>query len=315
MLTGIDYYAGDGTPDLAGLDFAFYKATEGMGAVDPHHTREIARIRSAGLVVGHYHFGWPNEDAIRQADHFLNVADPQPGDLLWLDFEPYPDRRNWGTQGNGQRDQWRHAFIDRVRAQVGTRHRIGTYCDTGVWHSIPTDDPGDALWIADWGVSAPGIAHHWDVWQYRGSPLDLDRANFTSREAMQAWAHRETTPPPPVHTPAPPPPVHTPTPTPEDDDMPSFTMYHEGGASFPAGKFTSLHLFADNTYAGGDKGPGAKVRAVVWATGEAPHVVHVEVTDHSAAPTIVPFPHPDRTHTVTCTREDDTAFPVYGCTA
>ena len=73
----------------AGYRFAFAKATEGTAYTDKTYTTNRNGSEGAGLVFGGYHFARPTgrnlaaatASAIKQANHFLAVAGPQPGEL------------------------------------------------------------------------------------------------------------------------------------------------------------------------------------------------------------------------------------------
>lgn len=70
--------------------------------------------------------------------------------------------------------------------------RVGTYIDTSNWHAIPSSDPGDFLFIAQYGGVAPSISASWQFWQDGDSPVDRDRGNFPTRAALDAWRHGTT---------------------------------------------------------------------------------------------------------------------------
>src|SRR6266581_8026183 len=73
----------------ASYRFVFAKATEGSTLIDPTYSINRAGAKSFGLRVGGYHFARPAgstdparvANAIAQADFFLTVAQPQPGEL------------------------------------------------------------------------------------------------------------------------------------------------------------------------------------------------------------------------------------------
>src|SRR5688572_13662578 len=77
----------------AGKRFAFMKASEDHDYVDPTYGLNRARAKAAGLRVGAYHFAQPSKtsgDALAEADHFLDTAVIDSGDLPpVLDLEQY----------------------------------------------------------------------------------------------------------------------------------------------------------------------------------------------------------------------------------
>ncbi len=189
MIEGIDYYAGNGSPSLSGLAFAFIKATEGVHFNDPAFNAERARITSAGLVFGAYHFGHPEQDVTSEVNHFLAVARPRPGDVLFLDFED--ENGNWDSLSPGHLTAWKNAWLAQVKQRC-PNNRVGLYCNSNTWRTIVTDsNAGDFLFIAEYGSSSPSIRDPWLIWQYSDSSgsLDRDRAQFSSLDAMRVWAH------------------------------------------------------------------------------------------------------------------------------
>lgn len=160
---GIDVSAHQAsTPALAGLSFLFARATYGT-ARDPMFAAHVARARAAGLVVGAYHFGRAT-NVDDQVTAFLQaVVAAGNVDLLALDLEA--DGGNPAMSSTQAR-----AFLAGVQARG---RRIGLYHSTSGYPSLGQD----WRWVADYrasSVDAGGPPVAWDVWQYRGSPLDLD---------------------------------------------------------------------------------------------------------------------------------------------
>src|SRR5262245_44371059 len=78
-LPGIDVSHWQGTINWnsvssAGIRFAFTKATEGTGYLDPQLSRNLSEMRRLGIVRGAYHFGHPNVSATAQAQHFVSTV-------------------------------------------------------------------------------------------------------------------------------------------------------------------------------------------------------------------------------------------------
>jgi len=72
-----------------GIVGVIHKATQGSGFVDPTYGKNRKAAAAAGLLWGAYHFG-TGADPVAQAKKFLQVASPEPQDLLVLDFEKNP---------------------------------------------------------------------------------------------------------------------------------------------------------------------------------------------------------------------------------
>jgi lysozyme len=94
-IKGLDIFHGDKPLQFhamveAGVKYIFIKATQGLHTIDPCYEDNYHRAKSVGLLVGSYHFFDENEDGKAQADHFLNVAHLNPGDIIpALDAEVY----------------------------------------------------------------------------------------------------------------------------------------------------------------------------------------------------------------------------------
>ena len=153
------------TPDLTGLSFLIARASVGT-ASDTRYQMHTANARNAGLLVGAYHFAYSGTIA-NQAAVFLAAAGDV--DLYFIDVE--------GDQAPTQAET--AAFIDAC-------HKAGKPC--GLYHSASGyfQAGQDYDWVAKWSPTPP--ARHWDFWQYRGSPLDLDRYVGTLAE-LRALAH------------------------------------------------------------------------------------------------------------------------------
>lgn len=167
------------TYSTAGLDFVVVKATESTNYVNPRHAAQVAHARSAGLVVGHYHF-LHHGSASAQADYFLAHAGLRSGDFIACD---------WEAAGATQAD--RDAFMARVTAKAGT-YRDVLYCNLNFWKNIDTENfAGSGLWIADPGAAAgkPRVSAPWVFHQYStAGGIDHNVGNFASRAALVAWA-------------------------------------------------------------------------------------------------------------------------------
>jgi Lyzozyme M1 (1,4-beta-N-acetylmuramidase) len=194
-VSGIDVasYQSD-TYSTASLSFVFVKATESTNYVNPRYAAQVAHGRSAGLVVGHYHFQRPGDGAA-QADYFLAHARLAPGDLIACDWED-----------SGVSQAQRDAFVSRVKAKA-PGHKVVLYCNRSFWADRDSNSggPADGLWIADPGASAghPRVNHAWTFHQYsEAGGLDHDVANFASAAALRAWAQPTAAKPKPPVTPS-----------------------------------------------------------------------------------------------------------------
>ena len=63
------------------LGFAFMKATQGIGNVDPQFHRNWKKSKEAGMIRGAYHFFITSKDGKMQAENFIDEVELKPGDL------------------------------------------------------------------------------------------------------------------------------------------------------------------------------------------------------------------------------------------
>jgi hypothetical protein len=178
----------DYTPSTAGLSFVFVKQTEGLTYTNPKAASQIAHARSDGLVVGHYHYPHMANNAATEADRFLAVAKPQPGDVLGLDWEGY-DASNKGVAWSRQ-VAYKEQFLARLQATAPLLQHL-VYCSADYVARDPKGAYGDGLWIATAGKPAgqPGISHSWLIHQYStAGGIDHDYCPLTAAQ-LKTWAH------------------------------------------------------------------------------------------------------------------------------
>lgn len=184
-LHGVDVssYQPDWVP-AKGDSFVFIKASEGTTYRNPERTNQASRARSAGLVVGWYHF--LHHGSIQaQADYFLATSGIQSGDLLVCD---------WEAAGctTADKDQWM-AAVKKARPTT----MVGLYCNTNWWRNVDTsNDYGDFLWIAAYQSSKPDLKTPITFWQYTDKPLDQNHGYFTTAADLEAFATGSKTPKP-----------------------------------------------------------------------------------------------------------------------
>lgn len=183
MITGIDVSAYQPSAyDLSGAEFVFVKATEGISYTNPLHTAQVARARTNGRVVGHYHY--LNASSMSaQMDYLVRQAGAAAGDVFAVDWEET-------AVTSAQKDAALKYLQNRVPG-----HRVVLYCNQDFWlNRDQSSYCADGLWIAQYNghPGAPGIKAAWLVHQYTSSPVDTNVAAFSSRAAMAAWAAGET---------------------------------------------------------------------------------------------------------------------------
>jgi GH25 family lysozyme M1 (1,4-beta-N-acetylmuramidase) len=189
----------------AGYRFAFGKATEGTSYNDKTYTTNRNGSEAAGLVFGGYHFARPGgknlasatANAIKQANHFLTIAGPQPGEL-----PPVLDLEATGNLGKQRLLAWTLAWLGQITARTGVEPFL--YTSPLFWKGHLGDSPaaaaaGTGLWVAHWtSKSNPQVpAQNWNgsgwrFWQWTNCLsvpgikhcTDGDRMNGTKLSAV-----------------------------------------------------------------------------------------------------------------------------------
>ena len=208
-------------------DFIIFKATEGVGYVDPDCAPSYAEAKAAGKLLGVYHFARPDgNDPISEANFFVDNIKGYIGEaVLVLDWETEP-------KGNVA---WAKQWLDHVVALTGVHPMI--YMSASVvnehdWSSVAADY---ALWVARYWDMATDVNYdmtnagplpdvNWPngyaMWQWtsrgrlNGYGGDLDcNVFYGSADNWRAFARNrpvEVTPPAPVVEPVTPPVVEPP---------------------------------------------------------------------------------------------------------
>ncbi|MCI1206955.1 MAG: hypothetical protein LKF98_01600 [Microbacteriaceae bacterium] len=176
----IDY----GTIQGSGASFAFVKATQGTGYVNPYYAGATQQLRDRGMAVGHYHFLTRTVSGAAQANYFVNhLQHYRTGDPLAGDYE--------GTYKN---ESVMLAFFRQLRARVpngnlfiygGRVADLGTISSYG-WTVLRSLNV--RVWVASWGSVRPttvgGLAA--PIWQYtdahyvNGKRLDWNYADASA---------------------------------------------------------------------------------------------------------------------------------------
>lgn len=183
-----------------GLVFAMAKASEGQHSRDDRFATHITGMKSAGLVPGAYHFGWPNQDVRAEADNYVGAVRPHAGKGFthWLDLERYGDGRNYAGRSATQIHDWAQRWIQLVQAAFpGQRVGIYTSADDIAKGHAPSGVP---LWYPQYPWKGPvGYAtaeaasrpapsgRQVLFWQFTSTPVDRDLC-YLNAAGLRAWA-------------------------------------------------------------------------------------------------------------------------------
>lgn len=301
MLHGFDIsaYNSNTTPSA---DFVIVKATEGATYTSGRFAAQWASAKTRAKHRGAYHFARPEaSSAASQADRFLSLVRPVPGESVWLDLEA-------SDLNQSQTNAWAKAWGDYVRehapgvtsgiymgsgyATNGTGRDLDQHFDLW-WYPQYPSSASTSTWRTTFDPWLPaGLTCGWTkphIWQWTAnfngldaniSPLTLDRLAGGGRIPQ------------------------------EEDDMIAGKVELTGQTviPFPTGKYGAIGFSCDNGFV---QAPAALLRVAVHHTDGSWQVEsHVTVgrpnaTD-KAKKTVVHFDNAKHTDYVVVTREDET---------
>lgn len=138
------------------LEFTFVKATEGLDHNDDRFTYNLHGARNANLKVGAYHFFLPNQDGLRQFNHFYRIVGRDIDLKPVIDLEPVPRR----TIDDQDYSKQVHIFIDACIRQYGCHPIIYASPSFIQDHHLNETIRNCPLWIAWYPMLPNAIASH-----------------------------------------------------------------------------------------------------------------------------------------------------------
>ncbi|GIH13392.1 GH25 family lysozyme [Rugosimonospora africana] len=214
-VTGVDVSSNDHTGGRsidwagqarAGVKFAYVKATEGTGYVNPYFDSDYHAAKNQGIFVGAYHFARPDRgNPVGQADALVNNAQYANDGLTlvpFLDIEwPYAALglpACWGLS-TAQMSAWIGAFVNEVQARIGKPPMI--YTNSNWWNPCTGNNATFGylpLDVAAYTTSPPVLPAGWNrftIWQYADGPWPGDKDAFNGSLAeLAAFAGVSTVP-------------------------------------------------------------------------------------------------------------------------
>src|SRR5262245_48659339 len=180
-----------------GIVGVLHKATEGLTWYDPMYEVNRAMAHDAGLLWGAYHWGHDN-DPWKEAEWFLEVAQPNRHTLLALDYEEGSDQMNI--------DQAR-MFVLSVASQsckIYDHDQFPGFYSGSLIKSELGDSPPDPIlsncwfWLPQYGDHAtdvPPTWPTWTMWQYTDKGLvdgidanvDRNKLNGDTHGLYRLW--------------------------------------------------------------------------------------------------------------------------------
>ena len=209
VVYGLDVYAGNGTmnwPLIAGggKDFAFVKATEGIGFLDAMLSTNETKGTAAGLLIGAYDFAHPEDNTpVAEADYYITqmnaVGGFASGKLL-----PMLDLEEVGDTGYSTESQWVNAWCAEVKTKTGLNSIIYSY-PSFIADNLDSTVTSHPLFIASYDHTDPSVKTSvtgpwngvYSFWQYTstgrltGGPsgnVDLDLYNGSLSSLVSNFA-------------------------------------------------------------------------------------------------------------------------------
>ncbi|MEY8566348.1 glycoside hydrolase family 25 protein [Corynebacteriaceae bacterium 7-707] len=152
----------------SGQSFAFIKASEGTGYVNPYFTSDSAKAAAAGVTPGSYHYAKPGTtDPRAEAQHYAATlaTGVQPS------LPPTLDLEESGGLGPEELQNWVRDWIDEIKNRTGRDPIIYTYQNFWINDMANTTEFSEyPLWLAYYNPTLPNeIPGGWNevtFWQY-----------------------------------------------------------------------------------------------------------------------------------------------------
>lgn len=216
MLNGIDIasYQSKIVPSkLTSTDFVIVKFTQGASYVNPYADRQYGDSKSAGKLLGAYHYA-EGKDAKAEAAFFVKTLGSRVGEcILALDWEGVQN----AVFGTGKDVTWCKTWLDEVYRLTGVRAFIymsKSVCRRWNWKPVADLYP---LWCAQYGSNTPtnyqsspwtdgagfGAWKSDTIRQYSShgriagysANIDIDRAFLTAEQWRSMAKGKKTKPP------------------------------------------------------------------------------------------------------------------------
>lgn len=148
------------------IDFAFIKATEGSGFVDPMFETNYSEATKTNLRVGAYHFFSYDSSGLTQAENFISTV-PKSEDMLppVIDVEFYGDKAN-NLPDKEETQKNLSLMIEKLEEYYGKKPII--YATGKAYNLYIADSYKDYdIWVRNVFINA-GLSdgREWAFWQY-----------------------------------------------------------------------------------------------------------------------------------------------------
>jgi len=163
-VVGIDVSKYQGVVDFervktAGISYVFVRATEGITYQDADFRSNYRQARSAGLVVGAYHFYETNDEPGAQLENFTSVAQLKAGDL-----PPVIDIEKLHHQDDSDLVESLKTLLRGLESHYGVKPIV--YSGLNFANRYMTGFGDYPLWLAEYEVAEPTLPHGWSDWTF-----------------------------------------------------------------------------------------------------------------------------------------------------
>ena len=143
------------------IHFVFVRATAGKNGADAKFHKNWKAVKACGFLRGAYHYYRPDENSVKQAEHFIKTVKLSKGDLPpVLDIEKIPNEQSVDSLKSGLK-RW----LDKVEKHYGKRPVI--YSGESFYTDfLKKEFEGYELWIANYSFFEDEIRKEWLFWQF-----------------------------------------------------------------------------------------------------------------------------------------------------
>lgn len=143
------------------LHFIFVRATAGSNSADTRFRENWAAAKKHGYLRGAYHYYRPNENSLKQAEHFIKRVKLAKGDLPpVLDIEKIPDEQSIDSLKSGLK-RWLQKVEGHYHMKPIIYSGESFYTDF-----LKKEFEGYDLWIANYSFFEEEIRKEWLFWQF-----------------------------------------------------------------------------------------------------------------------------------------------------
>lgn len=170
--------------DTFKLSYVLIRATAGRDRLDSKFKYNWEQAKANGFIRGAYHYYRPNENSIKQAEHFIKTVTLEKGDFPpVLDIENLPKTQSIDSLKVGLR-RW----LKKIENHYKVKPII--YTGESYYKDFLKDDFKEyPFWIANYNFFVENIKDDWMFWQFteKGTipgiegPVDLNIYNGTKK--------------------------------------------------------------------------------------------------------------------------------------